>query len=566
MASILRGIGGLAAGLSRGIESGTDIGYRYQVLEAQKQQAELEKQKQINDLLQTIPEIKTKVTDPKLEKFLINRNIAQIVSLSGGSEEMAKELSGLISSVEPDTASQMVDFLMEKGFAANREQAVQLYETDPLGFTKQVLGYQQEQEKLAEDIRHHGATERLEGARVGLEGERVGLEKDRLKQQADQFRQTQDLDERQFAFDKLKEEANQRLEQLKVDLQARGLSQKDMELRMTAARDAFDKQLKEAAQKLDIKRYDLDVSKFDEEKRAAGVAEGLETRKVEAEELRTLAQVDNVNEPTLKFLLGSRAKGNEVKHLSKDLQDQINNMSPEQADQVLKDMEGAPLVSIGAGETELDKAAAKRVDESIRGIDTRADAATDIIQSADVIRHTLEQGTFEPGFLPGIREQIGQVADMVGLDPSSLPLIGNPDDAAVVRAQSAAIATKLAADLADKQLNKTQTEFVKDQAPNLTMSREGLLLLNELAIRNAERDIQLQKIKDDFLATRGGEFTGAGAGVKQEVELNKTLREAAAALEKADPILSPDLMERIRKVAKPNLHGGRAGPKAVIIE
>lgn len=584
VAPSFRSLGIGLQGFAQGLQQGAQQKEAAQLINLRQRQAELSEIQSFIGIMA--------IEDPAIQKLALKKasgalgfdendpDIKELIQTVQAADDETKEFLGSFlagNKIPPsqllrmyrDDKMKTIEFLVEE---SKRQAAAKVFEgglqtREQLEGARQQLlaaGNQEGAEAISDIIKERFEEARvgLEGARVGLEQQRVGLEQQRITTQQEQFEMTFDLDERQFAFEQLKDQTQQKLEQLKIDLQSRGLDQKDVDLRMTAARDAFQQKLDTAARQLDIKKFDLELGKFEEEKRATGVEEELKTRQVQADEFRTLAGAEDVKESTLKFLLGSRAAGREVRSASKNIQDQINSLTPEQADGVLESLEGAPLVEISPGEQEGEKLAERRADTLITSIDKRGQTAAKKIENADIIRNTIQSGGIEGGPLPDVREIVGQVFELVGLDAGALPdIIGDPTKFAVVRSKANELAAGVAAELPTERFTNAQLNFVREQTPNLAMNNDGILLLSEILVKNAERDIQIQKIKDEFMLGEGRDLFGKDF----EVALNKVIRKAEAELEKADPILSPDLINRIRRIPKlsPTSTGG---PKAVIIE
>lgn len=202
---------------------------------------------------------------------------------------------------------------------------------------------------------------------------------------------------------------------------------------------------------------------------------------------------------------------------------------------------GTPVTNINFAQqseevfrTELAKQDVERLGE----VETRAVRALDQRSELDRLDAAIVSGQFTTGSASGFRYGVGQYATLFGMDPSEIPLIGNPVTADTIESTTELIAANLVGDITQNAAMRGSTallEMARNSGPKLSRTPEGNAILVEVLKRKGEREIEVASLAQDY--AREGGFRPEG---------KPSFMEAVIKLNRDDPIVTPELQERIK--------------------
>jgi len=206
--------------------------------------------------------------------------------------------------------------------------------------------------------------------------------------------------------------------------------------------------------------------------------------------------------------------------------------------------ERGPVISItNQGETAMAKELGERDAERISKLEDNAQTAFRTLAEIDRMKAAIESGRFTTGVLSDARVFLSRLANFVGASKETLDLLG---DAATSDTLDAAT-NRLGVEAAQKlgRVTNMSLTFIRDSLPNLSRTPEGNLILLEVMDRTSQREIQLASMAEDFLQRHG----------TLRPKEDKTYFQAIRDLEKEDPVITPELRQRI-------IDGSTVAPKS----
>lgn len=183
-------------------------------------------------------------------------------------------------------------------------------------------------------------------------------------------------------------------------------------------------------------------------------------------------------------------------------------------------------------------AVGKQDAERLEQIETRANRSMDQMAELDRIKVALDSGQFTTGAASSFRYGLGQWATLFGMDPSEIPLIGNPVTADTIEASTELIAANLVGDITQNASMRGSTallEMARNAGPQLSRTLEGNAILVEVMQRKAQREIEVASLAQEYV--RMGSFRPEG---------RPSFMDAIVKLNQEDPIVTEELEERIK--------------------
>lgn len=194
-------------------------------------------------------------------------------------------------------------------------------------------------------------------------------------------------------------------------------------------------------------------------------------------------------------------------------------------------------IQMGPGEkTEEQERAKSRVRRYDQVMESYMGAAQRIPQ-IQAQRTAIESERFESGSLGDLRASMGRFAQLIGLDPTKIPKLGDPAAADVIDSYAAQIATNMLSDLQGIRGTNMALRLMTDSVPSLYRTLDGNLILSEIMERVANRQLEAGEL--------AMEYDAAGIPLSGNEEY-PSLDQAIAELEREDPVISKDLERRIR--------------------
>lgn len=170
-----------------------------------------------------------------------------------------------------------------------------------------------------------------------------------------------------------------------------------------------------------------------------------------------------------------------------------------------------------------------------------ADEATAIIPHVETLRAAAVDQKFVTGPAGTLRYSLGKWAEFLGIDkelekmfPDLAKAIGDPAQAEAIKQAQGFIAEKIAQSMS--RLTNIQFSFVQGVVPGLMTSPEGTLIFADLMDRFADRAKKVKALYSKYENSESGSFIGFR---KEKDDLDRT-----------DPIINKELMDRITRVTK----------------
>lgn len=127
--------------------------------------------------------------------------------------------------------------------------------------------------------------------------------------------------------------------------------------------------------------------------------------------------------------------------------------------------------------------------ENLTTLETKAAQASSDIGNISAIRAALSSNTFTPGAGAELRSSLAKFVEVIGLDPESIPLLGNPATSDVLSSSGKSLAIGVVEKFKGN-LNKQEVNMITGSSVNFLMSKEGMLILSDIQERGAELDQQ----------------------------------------------------------------------------
>ena len=194
-----------------------------------------------------------------------------------------------------------------------------------------------------------------------------------------------------------------------------------------------------------------------------------------------------------------------------------------------------PTVSIvNEGESALAKALGQKDADIVSQVDRSAGDAITAKADITVMRDAINSGKFIPGAFGPTLQVIARFGERLGISEQIKPLVGDAATADTIEAASKRLGLALA-DKMSKVTNMSLT-FIQDSLPSLMRTPAGNLVILDLMERVTDRDMQIAAIADEMTQ---GEHPSLRP--KDKPSFGQRVRN----LEKADPLVAPELRERI---------------------
>ena len=180
--------------------------------------------------------------------------------------------------------------------------------------------------------------------------------------------------------------------------------------------------------------------------------------------------------------------------------------------------------------------------KSIETLETNAQAArrnrTEIVR----MQAAIKGGQFTTGSFSDLRVFLARIATFVGLDNKITRSLGSAATADVLDAASANLGVEVAQKLG--RITNMSILLIQRSLPSLIRTPEGNEILLEIMDRGEQREIDKARLANDFIR-RG--IPGEGNPLRPAT--GKSLFEAIDDLAVTDPVLTPELLERVEKGA-----------------
>ena len=169
--------------------------------------------------------------------------------------------------------------------------------------------------------------------------------------------------------------------------------------------------------------------------------------------------------------------------------------------------------------------------------------AAERLSQIQTFKTSLASGRFTPGAAGEVRASLGRFMELVGLDPSVIPAIGDPAIADVMDSSAKNVAVKLTGDLKGIRATNAPLKLIQDAVPGLTRTADGNKVLIDIMERVEVRKQVISEMASQYLNEFG---TPRPKG-------KPNLFQAVAALEKANPVIDDELKERIAAGSKSSI-------------
>lgn len=198
----------------------------------------------------------------------------------------------------------------------------------------------------------------------------------------------------------------------------------------------------------------------------------------------------------------------------------------------------SPLVEVrNEMESEFMKGVGKADADIVSSVRERAQNAPLIIAETTRMKAAMESGRFTTGALAPLRQQVARFAQFFGASPELQAMIGDAATADTLDAAAATLGVTVAQDMG--RVTNMALGFIERSLPALIRTPEGNEILAEVVARKAERDQQIEGLMDSYIEK--GSFRPEG---------EPTFYQAVRDLDAEDPIISPELRERIASAAE----------------
>lgn len=172
----------------------------------------------------------------------------------------------------------------------------------------------------------------------------------------------------------------------------------------------------------------------------------------------------------------------------------------------------------------------------------QADTARQMLPQVETYRQLLRTGKFQPGSFAGLRETVGQIGRLVGVDENTLNAlaalkVGDPAIAESLDAISKQMALTFASDVS--RLTNMSLELITGAVPSLLKSPEGNEIILEVYEAKGKQAVEIEDLAETY-KDRYGTLRPKGKPSFFE-ERNKILRRS---------LLKPDFEERFLKAKK----------------
>lgn len=172
----------------------------------------------------------------------------------------------------------------------------------------------------------------------------------------------------------------------------------------------------------------------------------------------------------------------------------------------------------------------------------RAETARQMLPQVETYRQLLKTGRFQTGSFAGLRESIGQIGRLVGIDQNTLDAlaglkVGDPAISESMDAISKQMALTFASDVS--RLTNMSLELISGAVPSLLKTPEGNEIILEVYETKGQQAIEIQDLAENYIS-QYGTLRPKGKPSFFE-EQNKILRRG---------LLKPDFEERFLKAKK----------------
>jgi len=157
-------------------------------------------------------------------------------------------------------------------------------------------------------------------------------------------------------------------------------------------------------------------------------------------------------------------------------------------------------VNIGNEETYLGSLARALPAAQLKQYETamaRAQTAASTKAQTQQFKSALDSGRFTTGFASGPRQAIAEAAVLFGMDPSAIPLVGDPAMAETMDSASNVLALDLVSDIEGLRGTNLALRIAKDTVANLSRTPAGNRLILDLKERLADLAIAEAKIYEE---------------------------------------------------------------------
>jgi hypothetical protein len=205
-----------------------------------------------------------------------------------------------------------------------------------------------------------------------------------------------------------------------------------------------------------------------------------------------------------------------------------------------------PVVQVGGEqETAFAKELGKEEAKGVTEIRQRGTAAFRNLAEIERMSAAIESGRFRTGVLSDIRVFMARLTDFVGVPPDHFlyKLVGDAATADTLDAAANVLGVEAAQKLG--RITNMSLTFIRDSLPSLTRTPEGNRILLEVMKRTEGREIEIASLVEQFIQQHGS-LTPPN---------ERTFYQAVRDLEEGDPIITPELRERI-------IEGSRTAPNS----
>ena len=197
-----------------------------------------------------------------------------------------------------------------------------------------------------------------------------------------------------------------------------------------------------------------------------------------------------------------------------------------------------PLMTAPPLETSFSKGVGEGEAKAVNQMNDEARIAYRNLDSITQQRAAIESGRFQTGAFADWRLFAARTAQLFGAPEEVITSIGDAETADVLDSAMNRMAVNEAGKLS--RVTNLSLGFIKNALPNLMRTPEGNKVLNEVMERAENRKIQLAAMANEYAREHK---TLNPKGVPSFAKMQ-------ADLEKADPVISPELYERIADTSK----------------